>query len=347
MTSDAAANRPGPGLVRFLALSLCLCLSGMALAVSFPARAAILADHTGREVPLPDNPQRVVSLAPNITEMVFALGAGEALVGRSRFSDSPPEALRLPSVGSYFRPDIERVVALRPDFCLAVREGQPASTLERLERLGIPVFILDPQSLQGVREALILLGEALGRQQEAARLAEAMDERLRLLDVRVERELRRTGKRPVVLLQVQAAPLMGSGRGTYPGELIIRAGGDNPLRGNTPYPRLSMEDLLTLRPDVIIVPEDKESGAGAAGGHGYGAGTAFAAYQRPPLDRSIPAARSGRIHLLPADLLFRPSLRGVDALESLISLFFPCEEAPLALAGEFPEYGEESLRTNP
>ena len=308
-------------------------MAGMALAASFPARAAVLADQTGKEVRLPDSPQRVVSLAPNITEMVFALGAGDLLVGRSRFSDYPPEALRLPSTGSYYRPDIERIAALRPDLCLAVRDGPPASTLERLERLGIPVFILDPQSLQGVRETLTLLGEALGRRSEAARLAESMDERLRALDARVEQALRRAGKRPVVLLQVQAAPLMGCGRGVYPGELIVRAGGDNPLRGDTPYPRLSMEDLLALRPDVIIAPEDMEAEAGHAGGHRADAGTSLAAYQAPPLNRSIPAAQSGRMHALPADLLFRPSPRGLDALEMLIPLLFPGDEAA-APAGE-------------
>jgi iron complex transport system substrate-binding protein len=311
----------------------------MVLVAALPARAAVLTDQTGKAIPLPDNPKRVVSLAPNITEMVFALGAEDLLVGRSQFSDYPPEALRLPSVGSYYRPDIERVVALRPDLCLAARDGPPVATLERLEQLGIPVFILDPQSLQGVRETLLLLGEALGRRQEAARLAETMDGRLRALDARVEEALRRTGKRPAVFLQLQAAPLMGCGRGTYPGELIFRAGGDNPLRSNTPYPRLSMEDLLALRPDVIIAPEDKGPDAGDANGHGSGSGTALAAYQSPPFSRSIPAARSGRVHVLPADLLFRPSPRGLDALESLIPLLFP--------GGEPPEHRAETRRTGP
>ena len=334
---------------RRVILSLCLFLASMALAASlpvWPTRAAVLADQTGRAVLIPDNPQRVVSLAPNITEMVFALGAGELLIGRSRFSNYPPEALRLPALGSYYRPDIERIVALRPDLCLASRDGPPASTLKRLEQLGIPVFIVDPQCLQGVRETLLLLGEALGRQQEAARLAEAMDERLRALDARVEQALRRTGKRPVVFLQVQASPVMGCGPGTYPGELITRAGGENPLRGDRPYPRLSREDLLALRPEVIIASEDMGSEAGDANGRGTGAETVLAAYQRPPLNRHIPAAQSGRMHILSADMLFRPSLRGLDALESLVPLFFPDEEA-LAASGGSPEHGTESRRAGP
>lgn len=280
-------------------------------------------DQTGKTVSLPDNPRRVVSLAPNITEMIFALGAQEALVGRSQFSNYPPEALRLPQVGSYYRPDVERIVSLRPDLCLAVRDGAPVAILEQLETMGIPVVTLDPQSLDSLKETLTLLGNLFDRRPEAAKLTAAMDERLRMLDARVEQALRRTGRRPVVLLQVQASPLMACARGSYPGELIVRAGGDNPLHGDAPYPRLSPEALLSLRPDVILAPGASGKESGNADSHGADAETSFALYRKPPLSRILPAALSGRLYSLPADVLFRASPRSLDALEMMVDLFFP------------------------
>lgn len=290
------------------------------------AFAAAITDQTGKTVWLPDNPKRVISLAPNITELVYALGAQDMLVGRSRFSDYPPQAMALPDVGSYYRPDIESIVALRPDLCIAVSDGTPAIIFDRLSELGIPVFRLNPANLEELRQGILLLGAALGFQEKAAKLVSDMDERLHLVDSDVREALSRYKRRPVVLVQVQASPLIAAGKGTYSGELVVRAGGVNPVRGITPYPRLSTEEILALQPEVILVPggydEDPDLGS-IPENHGQEAGKALLSYSIPPLSEGIPAARNGRMHALPASLLFRPSLRSLDALETLVPLLFP------------------------
>ncbi len=265
-----------------------------------PAHALWLKDQTGRMVALPDKARRIVSLAPNITEMIFSLGAGGNVVGCCQHSNFPPETSLLPRVGSYYRPDLERIVALRPDLCLAVRDGTPSAVLNRLEQMGIPVFILNPQSLEGVREALLLAGTALDRQEEATHLVTVMDERLGHLDAAVARYVETNGGRPTVLVRIQANPFMAAARGTYPAELVERCGGNIPLRGGILYPPLSQEDLLLLKPDVIIAP---------AGG------------KMQPL-----AAQSGRssalVYGVSEDLMFRPSLRSLDAMDMIIALLW-------------------------
>lgn len=273
----------------------------LALPLVSPALAVELRDQTGKVVVMPYKARRIVSLAPNITELVFALGAGNAVAGCCQHSNYPPETQSLPRVGSYYRPDLELIVTLRPDLCLAVQDGTPGIVLERLEQLGIPVLTLNPQSLEGLREALLLLGAALDRREEAERLAADMDERLARVDAAVAAHLRLRGHRPTVLVQVQASPFMVAARGTYPAELVERTGGYIPLQGSVMYPRLSAEDLLTLKPDVIIAPGDDarqpESQHGAA----------FA----------VP------VYNVPEDLLFRPSLRSLDALDRIVALLWP------------------------
>ena len=280
----------------------------LALLLAAPAQAATLRDQSGSMVLLPDKPKRIVSLAPNITELLFALGGGKAVAGCCRHSDYPPETRSLPRVGSYYRPDLERIVALRPDLCLAVRDGVPATILERLEQLGIPVFTLDPQSLEALREALLLLGTILDQREAAEKLAKGMDERLARVDAVVAAHIRRRAHRPVVLVRVQASPFMAAARGAYPAQLLERAGGRAFPQGSVLYPRLSPEDLLALRPDLIIAPGDG-----------------------PLLPESLPGGRSAiPVHGVPEDLLFRPSLRSLDALDRLVPLLWPREvqEAP-------------------
>jgi len=282
----------------------------LALLLPFPSQAAQLRDQTGKLVELPQRAHRIISLAPNITELVFALGAGDSLAGCCQHSNYPPETRSLPRVGSYYRPDLERIVALRPDLCLAVQDGTPVIVLERLEQMGIPVFVLNPQSLESLREALLLLGEALDRREEAELLAVGMDERLAREDATVAEHIRQGKHRPTVLIRVQAKPFMAAARGTYPAELVERSGGRVPLQGDVLYPRMSAEQLLALSPDIIIVPE---------GG--------------PMQPESPPGAlHAVPVHSLPEDLLFRPSLRSLDALNAIIRLLW-AQEAPVASFG--------------
>jgi iron complex transport system substrate-binding protein len=123
--------------------------------------ARAIRDQTGRMVSVPDSPEHVVSLAPSITEIIFALGEEDRLKGVTQHCDFPAAAQDLPKVGSYVHLDLERIVALKPDLCIAVRDGNPRSTVDRLEALGIPVYAVDPRNLDTVVDTVLEIGQLL------------------------------------------------------------------------------------------------------------------------------------------------------------------------------------------
>ena len=136
--------------------------------------ARLVRDQLGREVLVPDNPERVVSLAPSITEIVFALGEGHRLKGVTQHCDFPPEAESLPKIGSYVHPDLEKIVALKPDLCLGTRDGNPREVAERLEALKIPVYAVNPKDLDTVMDTLLEIGRLLHAEQRAQTLVKEM-----------------------------------------------------------------------------------------------------------------------------------------------------------------------------
>ena len=115
-----------------------------------PAQSREMIDQIGRKVEVMEPLTRVVSLIPSLTETSFEVGGGETLVGVTRFATFPQEATLLPKVGSYVALDIEKIVSLRPQLCLAIRDGNPKASVERLEELGIPVYVFDPKSLDDI-----------------------------------------------------------------------------------------------------------------------------------------------------------------------------------------------------
>ncbi|MFU8818260.1 MAG: ABC transporter substrate-binding protein [Desulfurivibrio sp.] len=266
-----------------------------------------LTDPTGRLVRLPAAPQRVISLAPSITEMVFALQRQELLLATPEFSNYPPAAKELPRIGSYVHPDLERIVALRPDLVLATRDGNPRQLIERLQRLGIPVFALDPRNLDEIKNTLLALGAVLGAETVAAEIVTVMTRRLAEIEGRVAA----ARQRPLVFFQVDAEPMVSVGEQTFLHELIVRAGGRNAAAGGPPYPRFGWEEILRLQPEVVIIT----SMAG-----GQSPEELRRQWQRWP---QLEVVQSGRIHVVDADLFDRPTNRLVDGLETLARLIQP------------------------
>ena len=142
----------------------------------------MVTDLLGRRFAVPANPQRIVSLAPNITEIVFALGQEHRLVGVTRYSDFPPAAESLPRVGSYVHLDLERIVSLSPDLCLGIKDGNPLEAVRRLESLGIPVYAVDPRNLASVMETLLTIGNLLGAQERADQVVGNMRRRIEAVE---------------------------------------------------------------------------------------------------------------------------------------------------------------------
>jgi len=267
-------------------------------------------DFLGREVAVPENPRRIVALVPSLAEIIFALGGGKRMVGATRFANHPPEAAELPRVGSYPRPDLERILALEPDLVLATRDGNPPEVVERLDALGVPAYVVNPANLEQLFDTIRRIGDILG----ASETAEAMirDFRKRL---EAARDHWRGRKRTRVFMQIGTDPMVTVGGDTFLNELLETAGGENVMADRDAYPMVGAEPVVALRPEVILITTMEQ-------------GANFEAAKREWESwPEIPAARNGRVHLVDSDLYDRPSPRTILALEELVRLLHP-ETAP-------------------
>lgn len=277
------------------------------LAVPVACFSLELTDEAGRKVTFSRLPGRVVALAPSITECLFALGLDQEVVGVTEHTNFPPQAASRPKVGSYVHLQLEAIVALRPDLVLATRDGNPKEQIQRLEEMGLKIFVLDPRSLEGLFNTLLSLGELLGRREEARALVSGMRERMDGL-----RRSLQTRPKPRVLLQVGAQPLVVAGADTLQDHLIGLAGGHNVAASlGQGYPMLSLERVLTLAPEVIIISSMADP---------MGAEQEKKRWERW---NSLPAVKNGRVHVIDGDLIDRPSPRVVEGLEEMALLIHP------------------------
>jgi cobalamin transport system substrate-binding protein len=285
-------------------LSLLLAVSAHA---SDAASHRQVRDQLGRTVEIPVNPKRVVSLAPSITEIIFALNLEHLLVGVTRFSDFPPAARDLPKVGSYVQLDLERIVSLNPDLCIAVKDGNPKRVVSRLESLGVPLYAVDPRNIPTVLETITEIGKLFSRESMANQLATQMGQRID----NVKKTVSAASSRPGVFFQIGVSPIVSVGTDTFIHELVELAGGSNLTAGPIPYPRYSREQVIALAPDIFIITS-------------MARGEVFdkvkQQWQQWP---DMPAVRNNRILLVDSDLYDRASPRLVDGLEQLARLVHP------------------------
>jgi iron complex transport system substrate-binding protein len=305
---DVPTALASPGRRRVLAGFLALG------AGAWPAagRAFTVIDPTGRTVTLSAAPRRIVSLVPSVTEIVFAIGAQDRLVGVTDFCDFPPEARQKPRVGGMVAPSLEAIVALRPDLVVVTSAGNREETVEQLRRLRIPVYQVAPQSIEDVLTAILRLGEVTGGAEAGRALAAALRRRIQDVAARVA-----PFPRPRVLYVLWPDPLIVPGRGAVISELIRLAGGDS-VTADVPeaYPRYSTEAAIARSPQVIFLAR-----------HGSAQGVPAAAdpIARQKWERfgSLPAIRTGRLHAVDGNLLHRYGPRMVDGLEMLAQLTHP------------------------
>lgn len=281
-------------------------LLAVVLAWAAPAAAAEVQDMLGRRVTVPVPPVRVVSLAPSLTEIAYAVGAGDRLVGVTQFCDFPSEATKKPKIGGIYTPNLEAILALRPDVVLATTEGNREEHIRALERLGLAVYVIRPTDFASVLDSIARVGRLLGRGGEARRLVESMqreaDGTARVLNGR---------PRPRVLYVLWGSPLIVPGRDTLITDLIRRAGGES-VSGNEAlaYPRFSVEEALGRRPERIVLALHGEASLDER----------LREWQHLAL---LPAVRQGRVHAIEGDLLHRPGPRVVDGLRALARLLHP------------------------
>ncbi|RPH81447.1 MAG: cobalamin-binding protein [Candidatus Rokuibacteriota bacterium] len=281
----------------------------LAALMASPAAALRLRDMLGRDVTLPALPERIVSLVPSVTEIVFSLGASERLVGRTDFCDYPAAVKATPSVGGMVNPSLETLVSLRPDLVVATDEGNREETVRQLERLRIPTYLVHANRIAETVDLITRVGELTGRQAEAPRLAAEM---LRRIDA-VRRAVARF-PRPRVLYVLWPDPLIVPGRASMLTELIDVAGGASITAADgDAYPRFSLEAAVARAPEVIILA-DHSTGASTAG--------------RPSPEKwrqlaSVPAIRAGRLHSADLSLLHRYGPRVPEGLEMLARIIHP------------------------
>lgn len=277
------------------------------IGIAMPAFGRQVIDQTGRTLEVPESPQRVVALAPSITEIIFDLGCENILKGVTNYSDYPEVAKTLPKVGSYVYLDLEKIVSLQPDLCIGIKDGNPKETVMRLESLGIPVYAVDPRSLASIRTAVLDIGSLLGASEAARRVADQMQIRLD----QVRRRIRMAAHRPRVFFQIGIAPIVSAGSDTFIHELIEEAGGVNLAAAHKGYPRFSIEEIVASAPDMLIITSMEREQVFE---------TVRAEWRKWPL---IPAVKNDRIFLVDSNLFDRPTPRLMNALESLARLIHP------------------------
>jgi iron complex transport system substrate-binding protein len=204
-------------------------------------------DDLGRLVAINGTPQRIISLAPSITETLFALGLGDKVVGVTDWCDYPPEALEKEKVGGYTTPDIEKIVALNPDLIL-VAHGTPMEVINTMVGLGLTLFGIKTTDLDDLLNDIKRIGEITDKELEAQALTSEMASKIQAVTNQTE-ELE---QRPRVFYIVWNDPLQTAGSGTFIHELIEKGGGVNICGNITGYPTISIEEVIARNPEVII-----------------------------------------------------------------------------------------------
>ncbi len=271
----------------------------LALAAAGVGAALTVTDDAGRAVTLPGPAQRIVSLAPHITELLFAAGAGEHIVAVGSYSDHPPAAQALPQVGSSSGIDVERLLASRPDLVIAWQSGNGERTIARLRALGLTVFVSEPRRLEDIPRTLVQFGQLAGTKAVAEPAARAFLAR--------QRELaERYSQRPLVRVfyQIWNQPLMTVNGEQMISQVIELCGGRNIFaRLPTLAPQVGLEAVLAADPEAIV-----------ASGIGIDAPAWLDDWQRWP---QLTAVRRGNLFFVPADLVQRQGPRILDGAQLL------------------------------
>ncbi len=258
-----------------------------------------ITDHSGYETLIDHEPQKIVSLVPSNTEILYALGLGERVVGVSNFCDYPAEATQKPKVGD-INIDFETILQLEPDLILTT--GGMIDDTARLRELGMKVVVVEPKDLEEVLESIIWIGGFTGASEKATEIVEEMTKRIKKVrDFAAKQEIK-----PRVFYEVWDDPLMTAGPGTFINSLITEAGGRD-IAQNLPeqWAVYSLETLLYEDPEIILVTWDDISKV----------------YERETW-QEISAVKNKRVAWIDQNIIARPGPRIVDALEEIQRILF-------------------------
>ncbi len=262
------------------------------------AQAVTVPDDRGRELTLERPAARIVSLAPNLTELLFEAGAGDRLIGAVAYSDFPDAAQRVPRIGEASRLNIEQILALKPDLVVAWKTGNNREDYEKLERLGLKVYVLEPERIARIPNIIEDLGRLTGTEEAADAAADAF--RVKYADL----QRRYAGRTPVrVFYQIWERPLMTINGAHFISDVLRQCGGEN-VFASLPLlaPTVDIEAVIASDPQAILI----NASAGDPDN-----------WRRWP---TVTAARLGNIFTIHDDLISRPTSRLLDGMEQLCDI---------------------------
>lgn len=264
-----------------------------------------ISDESGRTISVPVTATRYISLAPSLTEIVYAIGAGDGLVGRTSYCNYPAEAQKVEAVGDTLKPSIERIIALRPQIVFVSTASQLEAFTSELEAHHIAVYVTDSHDLDGVFHSIDRLGDVLGKRANADELLKQLRARVSVVEEAVK------SQPPIrVFYQVSDEPLYTIGRDAFITDLIKRAGGVS-VTADVPgaWPKYSAESALAAKPEAIVLP--------TGGSMGNANSDVASALKRSP------AVANGHVYKINDDHLSRPGPRAIDGLEELAHALHP------------------------
>ncbi|MBW1800605.1 MAG: cobalamin-binding protein [Deltaproteobacteria bacterium] len=292
---------------RFLKSIALLVFVWIILFLASPGACKTVIDAVGRKVEMKSDPQRIIPLVPSLTEILYFMGLGQRVVGVTRFSYHPPEASQKPKVGSYINLNVEKIISLSPDLVIGTADGNKSGVVDLLEQAGIPVFIVNPRNIRQAIETIAVIGRLCGIPDKGHQLSQQLLKRVEQVADKV-----RYREKPLVFLQINIKPIMTVNRNTFHHDLIRLAGGEN-MTGAEPitYPRISLEEVIQRKPDVIIISSMERGGR-------------YEKARREWLQWTmIPAVKNGQVRLIDSDIIDRPSPRIIHGLEEMARLIHP------------------------
>ena len=311
------------GLLLVLAIVASAVFPTAGLATTYPITVT---DDLGREITIPELPVRIVSLAPSNTEILFALGLGDRVVGVTDFCDYPPEALAKEKVGGPWTPDAEKIVALQPDLILAA-DINPMDVILTLEGLGLTVFGVESTDLGDLLSDINTVGQITDKEAEAAALTDEMQSRIEA--VTDETEGLSPEERPRTFHICYHDPIWTCGQGTFIHDLVEKAGGENIFADLEGYNSVDIEAVIARDPEVILVT--------AMGG--TSSGTWEWVLTEPRLE-DVSARRNGRAYYVESNWVERPGPRIVLGLEQMAKYIHP---GIFFDAWDYDENGDEEI----
>ena len=267
-----------------------------------------LTDDMDREISIAEKPQKIISLSPANTEVLFALNGNDKIVGVTDYCDYPEQVKSIEKIGDYINPNIEKIISLEPD--LVVANAEHKEIVETLERLDIPTIVLRPLDMENMFQNIELVGKALGEDEYSKELVESLRERMNDVKSRIS-GIAETDK-PKVYYEIWYEPLMTAGPGTFIDDLIKLAGGINIAgEAKTSFPEISLELILDKAPDIFIYSH-----------HGDSQMELEEIYERVNW-HNIPAIKNRQIYDIDPNIVQRATPRLIDGLEIIAEILHP------------------------